>query len=130
MAKQKLTRPSYEYVFKRFVYDPDTGMLSRRFRFWREATGKEASRRFGGKDHYSVMVRGRAYMTHRVIWLLMTGFWPEDIVIYHVNGNRLDNRWDNLREATPEDRKQMREQARRAREHWRSLDTPSNNDHD
>jgi hypothetical protein len=36
------------------------------------------------------------YPSHRVIWAMQAGFWP-DVDIDHINGNRSDNRWSNLR---------------------------------
>lgn len=39
------------------------------------------------------------YPLHRVVWLIMTGEWPQSL-IDHRNLDGLDNRWCNLREAT------------------------------
>lgn len=43
--------------------------------------------------------KGRLFLAHRLIWLWMTGEWPADS-IDHINHDRLDNRWANLREVT------------------------------
>ena len=52
------------------------------------------------KDGYlQVMVTGKFYLVHRLIWLYHYGVWPDN-QLDHINGIRDDNRIENLREAT------------------------------
>lgn len=51
------------------------------------------------KGYTTVRVFRRSYLCHRLAWLFMTGEWPTH-EIDHINGDRGDNRFENLREAT------------------------------
>lgn len=53
-----------------------------------------------GRGYRQVRFRGRNYLAHRVAWFLMTRSWPTKPIV-HRNCNKSDNRWENLREATP-----------------------------
>lgn len=61
--------------------------------------GQKALTAVGSHGYKSGRVMGRGLLAHRVIYCLMTGQWPTH-EIDHVNGDRTDNRWRNLRQAT------------------------------
>ncbi|MBA3622909.1 MAG: HNH endonuclease [Methylibium sp.] len=80
-----------------FVYEPETGIIRRRPGRRNKGPGQRAGYR---KDGYrEVEVRHRLYREHRLIWLIVTGQWPAELVD-HRNGDGEDNCWTNLREAT------------------------------
>jgi len=48
---------------------------------------------------FSIRLFEQRYRTHRVIWAMQTGTWPGDIV-RHRDGDRSNNRFDNLYDTT------------------------------
>ena len=50
----------------------------------------------GGGRYRGVQRKGVRISVHRLVWELEKGPIPEGYVIHHINGNRLDNRIENL----------------------------------
>jgi hypothetical protein len=46
-----------------------------------------------------ITLLGKTYFSHRVIWLIQTGKWPDN-EIDHIDMNSNNNKWNNLREAS------------------------------
>lgn len=79
-------------------YDPETGIFT-----WRISRGSAKAGAVSGTinaDGYIVLgVDGVLRRASRLAWLYMTGGWPQNEVD-HIDQDRANNRWDNLREAT------------------------------
>ncbi len=115
MASKAL--PSPEVLRQLLRYEPETGKLFWLPRgpewfapdgYWSRTT---ASRRFNEKyaycEAFTAVSRGykcgrvfdHMHLAHRVIVAMMTGHWPTSEVD-HIDLNRSNNRWTNLRPAT------------------------------
>ena len=109
--------PSQERLRQLLDYDPDTGLLvwkarpledfdnswraaSRTFAMWnKKYAGKEAFTCVHSSGYKTGNLEGISYRSHRLIWKLVTGEDPE--LIDHINGDRADNRFANLRSVDP-----------------------------
>lgn len=84
-------------LLERFSYDPQTGILT-----WKKTVGKaNKGQPAGGVNldgYIAVSVDNVLYLAHQLIFLMVNGkpTWAID----HINGNKSDNCFENLRPAT------------------------------
>src|SRR5882672_6258292 len=87
-----------ERIRRLFNYDPVTGVLTWRIRKGNKLPGSIAGKRTK-RGYISVRIDGLWYRAHRLIWVIMTGAWPENVVD-HEDRNPGNNAWYNLRDVT------------------------------
>jgi hypothetical protein len=79
-------------------YDPATGVFTRRLVKGGYKVDDVAGSN-NGRGYTIIRVDGRGYSAHRLAWLYVIGEWPIGD-LDHINGDKADNRFCNLREAT------------------------------
>ena len=80
---------AYDEAKELYEYDPDYGILKER------ETGKYLQGSLRSDGTVGISVKGRTVLAHRLAWLLSTGEWPDGMVS-HINGDKSDNRFENL----------------------------------
>jgi hypothetical protein len=98
----KKNHPSIEELREQFRYDPQDGSMWKR-------VGHETGH---GYQRVSIGV-GQFLQAHRLAWALVYGEWPQHHVD-HINGDRSDNRLENLRDIPQAHNQQNERKARRS----------------
>lgn len=114
MTIKYFTDVSVERVRELLNYCPETGIFTRAittgYRGMHKAGDIVGSTRRNG--YVFVGIERRQYAAHRLAWVIMCGAWPK-ADIDHIDGNRNNNRFINLREATRSENNQNISKARK-----------------
>lgn len=85
-----------ELVREYLDYNPYTGIITWKLNRGKKVKAGSEAGTDNGIGYLAIKLDGKCYKAHRVAWFLKTGEWPKG-VIDHINNNRSDNRWENLR---------------------------------
>lgn len=87
---------TYERLRSLLSYDPDTGVFTWVKDHFSAKEGDSAGSWGNGRCY--VGIDGDKYLAHRLAVLYMTGVMPpDDMDVDHIDTDRLNNRWKNLR---------------------------------
>ncbi len=89
---------TYQRLREVLSYNPETGSFTR-VGFHERDFVRNPNCGFDTNGYLSISIDGQTYRAHRLAWLYMTGEEPPP-VIDHADGEKSNNRWVNLREAT------------------------------
>ncbi len=95
MATFELTQ---EWLKEHYDYNAETGELTRIKKDVNKSRIGFSAWPIDSNGYRKVVIKGKIYAVHRLIWLWMHGYFPPEMD--HINHNRTDNRLSNLRKAT------------------------------
>ena len=104
-----------ENARERFKYDAATGIFTRARPARHLATGSVVTGTIS-HGYVRIWIDGKQVAAHRLAWLIKTGSWPT-ADIDHIDGDRANNAWGNLRQV---DRSTNLENIHGAKSHNRS----------
>ncbi len=87
-----------EEVMGLLNYDPETGIFTRKVRSSNAPAGAIAGS-LSLTGYLTIGVKGKNLYAHRLAFLIMTGEWPS-CEVDHIDGDRRNNSWSNLRAVT------------------------------
>lgn len=95
MRRKYVPLPSQATLISLLHYSPETGIFTRAVDRRRWKAGQQVGS-ISNDGYVNIGLNHQIYRAHRLAWLYMTGTEPVN-GIDHINRDRSDNRWVNLR---------------------------------
>ena len=89
--------PSQDELQRQLDYNSTNGELRWKIKRNGGAKAGDLAGHISKRGYRRIKIGGRHRMAHRIVWAITYGDTPEDLQIDHINGNKLDNRLQNLR---------------------------------
>jgi hypothetical protein len=90
---EKITEEIKDYIKEHYYYNHLTGDLWKKYKSFSRVCGHLHS------GYLYIKICDKQYYIHRICWMLYYGSFPNN-EIDHIDRNRLNNKLENLREAT------------------------------
>jgi hypothetical protein len=98
-----------EEVIRQLNYDPNTGIFTWKIsKSGNKGVGSKAGSLDKNSKYQVCTINNKRYYLHRIAFLYMTGSHPQ-YNVDHINGDKQDNRWSNLRDISTRDNQSNRE---------------------
>ncbi len=99
MTKQILTQARLKELFE---YSKEDGILTRKTSIGGRVAGSIAGYLDKTEGYLCISIDSKTYKLHRIVFFYVIGRFPKN-EIDHINGNKSDNRWINLRDVSKSD---------------------------
>lgn len=100
MTKSITDTITQQRVKELFEYDLEQGIL-----YWKTKVGLKKAGTLSCNGYWIIMADKKRYQAHRLMWLYVKGYLPK-YDIDHIDGNKLNNSFFNLRECSRAENRQ------------------------